>query len=155
MKLFYREATKADIPALVEMLADDQLGSERENATEPLDPAYYSAFESIQADPNNELIVVESKVESKDKIMGQLQITYIPYLSHTGAWRCLIEAVRIDKTFRGQGLGTQVFEWAIEEARKKKCVIVQLTSNKERTEALRFYESLGFVASHEGFKLKL
>ena len=84
-----------------------------------------------------------------------LQLTFIPYLTHIGSWRCLIEGVRIHTKYRGQGLGTEFFEWAIERAKAKNCNIIQLTSDKQRTDALRFYESLGFEATHEGFKLKL
>jgi len=105
----------------------------------------------IQNDPNNELTVVESD----GAIVGMLQLTFIPYLTYQGSWRCLIEGVRIKESFRGKGLGTQVFQWAIERARERKCHIVQLTSDKQRTDAIRFYENLGFNASHEGFKLKI
>ena len=149
MELSFREAKETDLEALIQMLADDQLGAGRESAETPLDQGYLSAFDHINKDPNNQLIVVEVENE----IIGMLQLTFIPYLSHMGAWRCLIEAVRIHKGYRGKGLGTRVFKWAIEQAKKKKCHIVQLTSNKQRTDALRFYENLGFEATHEGFKL--
>ena len=94
-------------------------------------------------------------MESGDQLIGMLQLTYIPYLSHTGAWRCLVEAVRVHKDCRGQGLGTEIFKWAIKQAKARKCYMIQLTSNKQRTEALRFYKKLGFTPSHEGFKLIL
>jgi len=149
--LSYRNAKKSDLPQLIKMLADDQLGSTREDSSIPLNPAYISAFEKINSDPNNKLIVVEIN----NTIIGMLQITYIPYLSHKGAWRCLIEAVRIHKDYRSQGFGSEVFKWAIEQAKNKKCHIVQLTSNKERSSAIRFYKALGFSATHEGFKLVL
>ena len=84
-----------------------------------------------------------------------MQLTFIPYLTHTGTWRCLIEGVRIAGTHRGQGLGTKMFEWAIQRARERGCQLVQLTSDKRRADAIRFYEALGFAASHEGFKLRL
>ena len=151
MKLIFREAKESDLPTLIKLLADDQLGSERESASLPLDQAYIDAFQSITTDQNNELIVVENNHE----IIGMLQITYIPYLSHMGAWRCLIEAVRVHKNYRGQGIGTSVFKWAIQQAREKGCFMVQLTSNKQRDSAIRFYKDLGFIASHEGFKLQL
>jgi ribosomal protein S18 acetylase RimI-like enzyme len=151
MHLIYRDARQSDLPALVEMLADDALGAQREDPTKPLGLAYLSAFKSIESDPNNELVVVES-----DKVLvGMLQLTFIPYLSHRGSWRCLIESVRIHSQFRGMGLGTELFEWAITRARQKDCKLVQLTSDKKRPDAIRFYENLGFHATHEGFKLKL
>lgn len=92
-------------------------------------------------------------MHSHGGLLGILQLTYIPYLTYKGSWRCLIEGVRIHKDYRGKGLGTELFKWAIQRAKEKNCNIVQLTSNKERIEAIRFYESLGFEASHEGFKL--
>ncbi len=154
MKTNYRTSTKEDLPTIIKMLVDDQLGSTREDPSEPINPQYLEAFEIIDNDPNNELIVLESiDVESESVVIGILQLTYIPYLTYKGSWRCLIEGVRIHEDYRGQGLGTQLFEWAIQRAKEKNCNIVQLTSNKERNEAIRFYESLGFKASHEGFKL--
>lgn len=146
----FREAVADDLEALVHMLADDELGSQREDVSVPLDPNYLSAFESICGDPNNELIVVESSGD----IIGMLQLTFIPYLTYKGSWRCLIEGVRIRRDARGQGLGTRFFEWAIDHAKQKECHMVQLTSDKQRPEALKFYENLGFKATHEGFKLK-
>jgi GNAT superfamily N-acetyltransferase len=113
--------------------------------------SYVDAFHSIDKDSNNELTVVESD----GALVGMLQLTFIPYLTHIGSWRCLIEGVRIAKDFRGQGAGTDLINWAIERARQRNCSIVQLTSDKQRPAALRFYELLGFVASHEGFKYKL
>ena len=153
MALNYRQASKEDLPKIIQMLVDDQLGSTREDPTLPINQQYLDAFEIIDADPNNELIVVEADNSPNSEVIGILQLTYIPYLTYKGSWRCLIEGVRIHKSHRGQGLGTQLFEWAIQRAIQKNCNIVQLTSNKERTEAIRFYESLGFKASHEGFKL--
>lgn len=151
MNLVFREATHSDLPSLVAMLADDKLGARREDASSPMNQKYFAAFDSIASDPNNELIVVENR----DQIIGMLQLTFIPYLTYIGSWRCLIEGVRIHKNFRGLGLGTQFFEWAINRAQERGCHLVQLTSDKQRPEAIRFYESLGFIASHEGFKLKL
>lgn len=149
--LIFREAEEADLPQLVEMLANDQLGNKREDFSTPINPAYSEVLIKITADPNNELMVVESE----GNIVGMLQITFIPYLTHQGSWRCLIEGVRIHKNHRGEGLGTQFFKWAINRAKQKGCKIVQLTSDKQRPDAIRFYKNLGFEASHEGFKLKL
>ncbi len=147
----FREATQADLAAIVDLLADDTLGASRERPGEPLDRAYVEAYDAIERDPNNELIVVDTGGE----LGGVMQLTFIPYLSHTGAWRCLIEGVRIARSYRGQGLGGEMIRWAIERARQRRCRLVQLTSDKQRPDALRFYGALGFVASHEGFKLKL
>ncbi len=147
----FREATESDLTTLIEMLANDQLGAEREVISLPIDSAYLSAFQQICSDPNNELIVVESQ----NMVIGMLQLTFIPYLSHKGATRCLIEAVRVHEGYQGQGIGTHVFRWAIARAKDRKCHIVQLTSNKQRTDAIRFYKNLGFEPTHEGFKLKL
>ncbi len=153
MELNYRQASKDDLPQIIQMLVDDQLGSGREDPSLPINQQYLDAFEIINADSNNELIVLESQDSANKAIVGILQLTYIPYLTYKGSWRCLIEGVRIHQDYRGKGLGTQLFEWAIQRAKQKDCNIVQLTSNKTRTEAIRFYESLGFQASHEGFKL--
>ena len=151
MALNFREAVRADIETLVDMLADDGLGATREDVTLPLNQKYGDAFEAIEDDPNNELIVAEEGAS----IVGMLQLTFIPYLTHTGSWRCLIEGVRIRRGFRGRGLGRELFHWAIQRARQRGCSIVQLTSDKSRSDALRFYRSLGFTATHEGFKMKL
>jgi len=151
MNLNYRDARQSDLPVLVDMLADDALGTQREEASIPLNQDYLSAFKSIQSDPNNELVVVESD----NALVGMLQLTFIPYLSHRGSWRCLIESVRIHSQFRGMGMGTELFKWTIRRAKQKHCKLVQLTSDKKRPDAIRFYESLGFQATHERFKLKL
>lgn len=151
MKLTFRETTELDLPLLVDMLADEEFGAQREDTSNPLNQSYSSAFGCITSDPNNELVVVETE----NKIVGMLQLTFIPYLTHIGSWRCLIEGVRIQNNFRGHGLGTKFFEWAINHAKKKGCSIIQLTSDKQRPDAIRCYKSLGFKATHEGFKLKL
>ncbi len=151
MELIFRVADKQDISTLVELLADDELGQQREDTSSPLNPAYLSAFEQIDADPNNELIVVQEH----NLIVGMLQLTFISYLTHTGSRRCLIEGVRIHKNYRSKGLGTELLKWAIDRAENKNCNLVQLTSDKQRPEAIKFYETLGFRATHEGFKLKL
>ncbi|NVK25745.1 MAG: GNAT family N-acetyltransferase [Gammaproteobacteria bacterium] len=151
MALIFRSATLEDLESLVSLLSSDPLGSQREDATVPLHADYISAFEAITKDPNNELIVVEFD----GVLVGMLQITFIPYLTHIGSWRCLIEGVRIHEEFRGRGFGEQMFEYAIAQARNKGCRMVQLTSDKQRPAAIRFYEKLGFKATHEGFKLVL
>ncbi len=147
----FRRALRDDVATIVRLLADDTLGSQRESLADPLPRAYLDAFEAIDRDPNNELIVMQHEGE----IIGVLQMTYIPYLTHQGSWRALVEGVRIDQRFRGAGHGRRLFEWVIRRAEQRGCTLLQLTSDKRRTDAIRFYESLGFVASHEGFKLKL
>jgi len=144
-----RPAQESDLEFLVEMLGDDKLGSQREDLSQPMNQAYTSAFAEIDTDPNNELVVAELE----GQVVGMLQLTFIPYLTYVGSWRCLIEGVRVHKDFRGQNLGAKLFEWAIERASNKGCRIVQLTSDKKRPEAIRFYERLGFKATHEGLKL--
>jgi GNAT superfamily N-acetyltransferase len=147
----FRRAKHHDLPAIVRLLADDPLGAKRERYETPLPQAYERAFEAINADPNNELVVACLE----DEVVGVLQLTFIPYLTYQGGWRALIEAVRIDSRHRSQGLGKRMFEWAIERSRDRGCHLVQLTTDKARPDAKRFYESLGFVASHEGMKLQL
>lgn len=154
MNLTFREAIRADLPQIINMLASDSLGKQREievKQPDQLNTAYLTAFDEINKDPNNKLVVVECD----NQLAGILQITFIPYLTYIGSWRCLIEGVRVHEDFRGKGLGTRFFEWAIEQAKEKDCKIVQLTSDKRRSDAIRFYEQLGFKATHEGFKLHL
>ncbi len=143
-----RRATAADLPAIVALLADDALGKTREA---PGDPCYAEAFAAIEADPNQLLAVVEEGGE----IVGCLQLSFIPGLSLKGMRRGQIESVRIAAARRGGGLGRKMIEWAIDECRRRGCGLVQLTMNKTRKDALRFYQSLGFEATHEGFKLML
>jgi len=147
----FRDATGADLAAIVALLADDPLGATREASAAELSPAYAEAFAAIAADANNRLIVADDG----GAVVGCLQLTFIPGLTYTGGWRAQIEGVRIAQSQRGQGLGRAMFDWAIEEARARGCRLVQLTTNKARPDALRFYESLGFTASHEGMKLDL
>lgn len=149
--LVFRLAGEADLSAIVQMLADDPLGATREEFTEPLPQAYRDAFAAIRTDPNNELIVVEAV----GSVIGVLQLTYIPSITYRGQWRALIEGVRIAAQHRGGGVGRQLFTWAIARARKRGCHMLQLTSDKSRPDAIRFYETLGFAASHEGMKLRL
>lgn len=144
-----RRATAEDIPTIVAMLADDPLGSQRESPDD-LSP-YLSAFERVAADPNHHLVVAVRD----ERVIGTLHMTMIPGLSRRGASRSLIEAVRIHADARGSGLGTELIEWAIAESRRQGAQLVQLTSDASRTGAHRFYERLGFVASHVGFKLAL
>ena len=149
MKL--RLARREEIPAIVTMLADDGIGKSREDASEPLPQSYYDAFDEMAKDPNNRLLVAQQDGE----IVGTLQITFIRGLSRRGAKRAQIEAVRVAASHRGKGLGREIFVAAIALARKEGCSLVQLTTDKKRADAHRFYENLGFVASHEGMKLAL
>lgn len=151
MALEFRQAARGDIEDLVDMLADDEPGSRREINSRPLNQKYLDAFAAIDSDPNNELIVAEHGA----RLIGMMQLTFIPYLSRLGAWRCLIESVRVHKVYRGRGFGRAMFLRAILRAREKNCELVQLTSDKQRSGASSFYQSLGFEATHEGFKLKL
>jgi len=146
-----RDAIKDDLITIVSMLADDPLGQSRESTVEPLDQNYLDAFAAIDADANQLLAVVEID----NVIAGCLQISFIPGLSRSGMWRAQIESVRIDKEFRDKGLGQVMIEWAIVEAEKRGCGLVQLTSDIQRPQAIRFYEKLGFVNSHAGMKLEL
>lgn len=149
--LSFRTARLADLPAIVEMLADDALGSRRETLAFPLDPRYVAAFDAIEADANQRLVVAVDE----DKVVGTLQLSFIPGISRTGAWRGQIEAVRIAASVRGTGLGQRMIEWAVSECRSRGCQFVQLTTDKSRKDAHRFYDKLGFVGSHEGYKLSL
>lgn len=144
-----RPATPDDIPAIVAMLADDPLGAQRESP-DALTP-YRAAFERLDTDPNQHLVVAVRD----GRVIGTLQLTIIPGLSRKGATRSLIEAVRIHEDERGSGLGSELIQWAVDTSRRLGCHLVQLTSDKTRTDAHRFYERLGFTASHEGFKLSL
>jgi GNAT superfamily N-acetyltransferase len=146
-----RPAVAADVAAIVRLLADDPLGSRREAYREPLPQSYYAAFDAIDADPHNELVVVEHN----GTVIGTLQLTFIAGLSFQGGTRAQIEAVRVDREYRSQRIGARLFEWAIDRARKTGCRMVQLTTNADRIDAQRFYERLGFVASHVGMKLDL
>ncbi|MEV5104283.1 GNAT family N-acetyltransferase [Streptomyces massasporeus] len=144
-----RAAVADDVPAIVAMLADDPLGAQRESPDD-LAP-YLSALERLSADPNQRLVVAFRE----GRVVGTLQLTIAPGLSRRGATRSIVEGVRIHADERGSGLGTELIEWAIEESRGQGCQLVQLTSDKTRTDAHRFYERLGFTASHTGFKLQL
>jgi 8-oxo-dGTP pyrophosphatase MutT (NUDIX family)/ribosomal protein S18 acetylase RimI-like enzyme len=144
-----RRATRNDVPAIVALLADDRLGAAREDAADL--SGYLAAFERIDADPAHLLVVADDGRE----VVGTLQLTVIPGLSRRGALRAQVEAVRVAGSQRGRGLGQALLLWAVEEARARGCSVVQLTTDKSRTDARRFYERLGFVSSHEGMKLTL
>ena len=151
VELRYRRATAADVPVIVAMLADDILGSSRETASRDVATHYYDAFAEIDADPNQFLCVAEDA----QQIVGTLQLTFIPGLARRGAKRGQIEAVRIAADRRGEKLGEALLAWAVEECRSHGCSLVQLTTDKARPDAHRFYDRLGFEATHIGYKLML
>ena len=146
----FRKATIDDIVKIVEMIADDELGKTRENFRIPLPNEYNEAFENINTDKNQELIVVENE---NSEIIGTLQLSFTQYLTYRGGIRAQIEAVRIRKDQRGMGIGKKMFDWAINRAQERKAHLLQLTTDKKRPEAIRFYENLGFKTSHEGMKM--
>jgi len=150
MNLKFRLATKEDLPEIVSMLLDDVLGSKREKISDEIPQSYFDAFEKIAKDPNQELTIVELDGEK----VATFQLSFIQYLTYQGGMRAQIEAVRTHSNHRGKGIGKLVFEHAINRAKEKGCHMLQLTTDKQRPDAIRFYESLGFVASHEGMKLK-
>ena len=150
-----RPAARVDLPAILRLLADDQLGSSRED---PADPApYEAAFDAIDADPAHLLLVGDLVPEdgSGSRVVATFQLSFLPGLSRRGTWRAQLEAVRVAAELRGQGVGAAMVEWALGESRRRGCSLVQLTTDKSRTAAHRFYERLGFAASHEGMKLLL
>lgn len=151
MSVAFRRATRSDVPRIIQMLADDSLGATRESYEDPLPASYFEAFAAIDSDPNNELVVATND----DRVIGVMQLTFIPSLTYRGGWRALIEGVRIASETRGEGIGHAMFRWAIDRAKERRCHVVQLTTDKKRPDALRFYESLGFRATHEGMKLHL
>ncbi len=149
MEFSIRQATVADVPAIIALLADDDIGATRE-APEDRAP-YEESFAAIVGDPNQLLVVGERG----GHIVATMQLTFIPGLSRRGTWRTQIEGVRVASSARGLGLGEKLIRWAIERARERGCALVQLTSDARRQDAHRFYERLGFTASHTGFKLQL
>jgi GNAT superfamily N-acetyltransferase len=181
MNLKFRKATYDDLPEIVRMLADDFLGATRERFETPLPESYVKAFEEIDADKNNELIVAvmseppavagglnvgnqdaniypSATADGSDKtetIIGTLQITFTPSISFQGGKRATVESVRVDEKYRGQGIGKELMIWAINRAKEENCFAMQLTTNADRTDAHRFYENLGFKGSHLGMKLYL
>ena len=150
MSLTIRQAERTQVAEIVRLLADDDLGSQRERDDEPLPGAYFAAFDAIDADPNNELIVAMQG----DTLAGVMQLTFLPNMTYVGRWRTQIEGVRVARELRGHGIGQQLFEWAIARADERECHLVQLTTDRTRPEAVSFYEALGFVPSHIGMKLR-
>lgn len=146
----FRKATKNDVSTIMAMIADDELGKKRENYQVPFPKEYLNAFDKINADQNQELIVVENE---NDEIIGTLQLSFIQYLTYRGGIRAQIEAVRIRTDKRGLGIGKAMFEWAINRAKERKAHLLQLTTDKKRAKAIKFYEDLGFKATHEGMKM--
>lgn len=147
-----RTATQKDVPAIVRMISNDKLGKLREDYQDPLPKTYFDAFKNIDANPSQELIVIETL---EKQIIGTLQLSFIQYLTYQGGIRAQIEAVRVHEAFRNEGVGKLLFEWAIERAKEKNAHVIQLTTDKQRPKALLFYKKLGFIASHEGMKLHL
>jgi GNAT superfamily N-acetyltransferase len=147
----FRLAKRTDLPAIVRMLADDDLGSQRERYEEPLPESYYTAFEQVDRDVNHELIVAELNGE----VIGTLHLMLLPSLSFQGGLRAQVESVRVDKPHQGQGIGSDMMRWAIERAQGRGAHVVQLTTHKSRIDAHRFYERLGFKGTHLGMKLSL
>ncbi|MFJ2189726.1 GNAT family N-acetyltransferase [Kitasatospora sp. NPDC087861] len=148
--MIFRTATRQDLPAIIALLSDEE--AVVDPRTVEVDEAYARAFEAVDGDARNELVVLD---EGDGTVLGCLQLTYIPGLGRHGQERALIEGVRVRADRRGVGLGRELLTWAIDRARARGCTLVQLTSNKRRTQAHRFYGSLGFTASHDGFKLSL
>ena len=145
----FRKANEEDLPAIIRLLADDKLGSQRERYEEPLPDDYYKAFAAIQAQDGNEILLA---IEDQ-KLVGCLQLTIIPGLARLGMKRAQIEGVRVDRGYRGEGVGEALLKEAIAIAKTEGCGLVQLTTDKQRENAHRFYNRLGFLASHEGMKL--
>jgi GNAT superfamily N-acetyltransferase len=150
-EIIFRFARRADLPSIVRMLADDELGSQRERVENPLPESYYSAFEQINKDPNHELVVAEQNGE----VIGTLHLMFLPSVSFQGGLRAQVESVRVDKRFQSQGIGSEMMKWAMERARQRGAHMVQLTTHNTRADAHRFYERLGFKGSHLGMKISL
>lgn len=150
-EIIFRLATRADLPSIVRMLADDELGSQRERYEDPLPQAYYAAFEQIDIDPNHELVVAELDSE----VIGTLHLMFLPSISFQGRLRAQIESVRVDKKFQSRGIGSEMMKWTIKRASERGAHVVQLTTHQSREDAHRFYERLGFKTSHLGMKLSL
>ena len=146
-----RKAERRDLPSIIGLLADDPLGHRRELVGDPPASEYTAGFEAITADPNQFLAVAVDA----DDVVGTLQLSFIPGISRRGAWRGQVEAVRIAASRRSEGLGETLFQWAIGACRERGCALVQLTTDRTRPDAHRFYERLGFEPTHIGYKLKL
>lgn len=149
--LNFRRARRPDLEAIVAMFADDELGRLREDTTLPLNEKYTSAFATIDGDDNQFMMVVERE----GRLLGFLQITFIPYLSRLGSVRGQVESVRVDSSLRGQGIGTQMMQEAIRMCRDRGCFLLQLTTDLKRDKTRKFYEDLGFETTHHGMKLML
>ena len=147
----FRAASARDLTTIVALLADDPIGRGRENPGTQLDTCYRDAFAAIERDPNQLLAVAERS----GRVIGVLQLSFIPGLTRRGMWRGQIEGVRVAAEERGSGVGRAMLEWAVGECRKRGCGLVQLTSDKRRSAAHGFYEALGFEATHQGYKLSL
>lgn len=145
----FHHATLDDLSSIIELLANDALGSQRENFTTPLPRQYIDAFNKITNNKDAELIVIKKN----EKIIAVAQINYLQYLTYQGRMRAQIEGVRVHQDYRGKGVGKQLFEYLIKSAQQRGCHLIQLTTDKARPSAFKFYESLGFKPSHEGFKL--
>lgn len=150
-ELTFRLAGREDLPSIVRMLAEDDLGSRRERLEDPLPESYYEAFEQIENDANHELVVIEMD----GNVIGTLHLMFIPSISFQGGLRAQIESVRVDGKYRGQGIGSEMMRWAVERARERDAHLIQLTTHRSREDAHRFYERLGFTRSHLGMKLSL
>jgi GNAT superfamily N-acetyltransferase len=146
----FRKAKKIDLSIIVEMIADDELGKKRENFQKPLPKEYLNAFEKISSDENQELIVVENE---NSEIIGTFQLSFIQYMNYCGGIRAQMETVMVRKDKRGLGIGKIMFEWAINRAKERNANMLQLTSDKKRPRAIKFYKDLGFEATHEGMKM--
>ena len=150
-EVLFRLATRDDVPSIVRLLADDDLGSQRERYEDPLSESYYSAFEQIHNDSNHELIVAERGGE----VIGTLHLMFLSSISFQGALRSQVESVRVDKRFQNQGIGSEMMKWTIDRAKQRGAQVMQLTTHNTRVDAHRFYERLGFKGSHLGMKLSL
>lgn len=151
LNILFRLAKRKDLPAIVHMLAEDDLGAQRERFETPLPRTYYEAFEAIEGDPNHELIVAEVAGE----VIGTLHLMFLPSISYQGGMRAQVESVRVVERLRGQSIGAEMMKWGFERARQRGCHLMQLTSHKSREDAHRFYERLGFTKSHIGMKINL
>ena len=150
VEMILRYSTKKDLLEIVEMIAEDDLGNKREIIQEPLHVDYINAFKNIDTDANQELIIVEN---DNSEIIGTMQLSFIQYLTYRGGLRAQIEAVRIRKDKRGNGIGKIMFEWAVNRAKERKAHLLQLTTDKKRANAIKFYKGIGFIATHEGMKM--
>ncbi len=146
----FRKATTKDVIRIVKMLVEDELGRTREIFQEPLPVDYINAFKKIDNDQNQELIVIENE---NAEIIGTMQLSFIQYLTYRGGLRAQIEAVRIRKDKRGNGIGKMMFEWAVNRAKERNAHLLQLTTDKKRPNAIQFYKDIGFKSTHEGMKM--